>query len=129
MAMQKIRGSIEGIDDPSRSGWRGGVRITRVAFLRDDRVVRMVLPDDGDAGLLRGEIRRRNVIGPALFFRVGDSSRGGLVLVDGRSCVGGSASCRQNCGEEICHRPRVADRPTFVDSRWSGHIHIVLGGT
>ena len=92
MAMQKIRGSVEGIDDPSRSGWGGGVRIARVAFLRDDRVVRMVLADDSDAGLLRGEIRRRHKIGSALFFRVGDSHRGGLVLVDGRSCVGGSAS-------------------------------------
>ena len=29
---------------------------------------------------------------PQKLFRVGDSHRGGLVLVDGRSCVGGSAS-------------------------------------
>ena len=71
--MQKIRGSVEGIDDPSRSGWRGGVRIARVAFFRQDRVVRMVFADEGDGGLLRGEIRRRHVIGPALFFRVVDS--------------------------------------------------------
>ena len=58
MAMQKVRGSVEWIDDPGWSLRRYAIRIPFVAFFRHDRVVRMVLADDGDAGLLGGEIRR-----------------------------------------------------------------------
>ncbi len=128
MAMQKVRGSVERIDDPAWSLRRYIDRISFVAFFRYDRVVRMVLADDGDAGLLGGEIRRRDIIGSALFPGIGDSHRRGLIFVDGRCRVGGSASGVQKADKEICHRPRVADRPTLVDSPWSGHIHIVLGG-
>ena len=58
MAMQKVRGSVERIDDPGRSLRRYAVRIPFLAFFRYDRVVRMVLSDDGEAGLLGIEVRR-----------------------------------------------------------------------
>jgi len=48
--------------------------------------------------------------------------------VDGGGRIGSSAGCLKCEGEEIRHRPRVADRPTSVDSGWTGNIHIVLGG-
>ena len=58
MAMQKVRGSVEWIDDPGGSLRRYAARISFVAFFRYDRVVRMVFADNDDAGLLGGEIRR-----------------------------------------------------------------------
>ena len=55
--MQKVRRSVERIYDPGWSFRWYAFRIDFVAFLRHDRVVRMVLANDGDAGLLSGEIR------------------------------------------------------------------------
>ena len=52
MAMQKVRGPVERIDDPGWPRGRCGIRIPVVAFLRYDRVVRMALADDRDAGIL-----------------------------------------------------------------------------
>lgn len=91
MAMQKIRGPVERIDDPGWPRRRCGNWLPVVAFLRYDRGVRMPLPDDGDARILRCEIRRRHVVGLALSSGVGDPHRGGLFLLDGGSRVGSSA--------------------------------------
>ena len=56
--MQKVRRSVERIDDPGWSlGWYAAL-IPFMAFFRHDRVVRMVLTNDRDAGLLSGDIRR-----------------------------------------------------------------------
>ena len=93
MAMQKIRGPVERIDDPGWPRRRCVVRIPIVAFLRYDRVVRMALAYDGDAGILRGEVRRRHIVGSAFFSGVDDPHRGGLFLVHGRGRVGSSTGC------------------------------------
>ena len=58
---------------------------------------------------------------------IGDAmarGRGGC----GGGRVGGRAGCLKKAVEVMCHRPRVADRPTFVDPGWTGNIHIALGG-
>ena len=100
MAMQKVRGAVERIDDPGWPRRRYGVRIPVVAFLRYDRVVRMALEDDGDTGFLRREIRRRHIVGSPFFSGVGDSHRGGLFLVDGGRRVSSSAGCLEKAVQE-----------------------------
>ena len=128
MAVQEVSGSVEWIDNP---GWslRGDVvLIPFVAFFRYDRVVRVVLTNDGEASLLSGEIRRGDIIGSALFSGVRDSHRAGLVFVDGRGRIGGFAGGLKPCRKKICHRSRVRDLPTSVDSGREGCIHIGWGG-
>jgi hypothetical protein len=64
----------------------------------------MVPADDGDAGLLGGEISSGDIVGSALFSGVCDSHRGGLGFMDGRGSVGRFAGCFQKGGERCCHR-------------------------
>jgi len=65
MAMQEARSSVERVDDPGWSLGRWAVRIPFVGFFRYDRVIWMALSDDGNAGVLGGEIRCRHIIGSA----------------------------------------------------------------
>ena len=115
MAMQKIRGPVEWIDDLDRPRARCGVRVPVVAFLRYDRVVRMALMDDGDAGLLRGEVRRRHIVGSAFFSGVGDPHRGGLFPVHGRGRVGSSSGRVERAVQGT--QPSSAELRRFVIAR------------
>ena len=58
VAMQKVGGAVERIDDPGWALSRYAARLPFVAFFGHDHMIRMGLPDDGGAGLLGVQIRR-----------------------------------------------------------------------